>query len=250
MAVGDPELKPGPEETLDTLFGGRLQLLQPEHGYRFSVDAVLLADFARPKVGDRVVDLGAGCGVVSLILAMNPAPSSITGIEFEPGTASLASRNVRLNAMESRVRMVTGDIAVPADHFEPESFDLAVSNPPFGSPASGRTSPKQGRAAARHEIHSTLEDFLKAAAFLVRYGGRLALIYRSAGLPRLFRGLETAGFTPKRMRFVHGRLRSPGKLALVQAVKGGGEELFVEPPLVLYREDGSYTVELESLYSK
>ncbi len=248
--IRDSEPRPRPGETLDALFGGRLKLRQPERGYRFSMDVVLLADFARPKIGDRVADLGAGCGVISLILALNPAPSSVTGIELDSGMASLASENVQLNAMESKVRMVTGDLTRPADLFPPESFDLAVANPPYGSPGTGRISPMEDRASARHELHSTLEDFLRAAAFLVRYGGRLAVIYRAAGLPRLLRGLEAAGFTPKRMRFVHGRKASPGKLALIHSVKGGGEELIVEPPLILYREDGSYTTELQRLYAK
>jgi len=244
------ESTPGPEETLDTLFGGRLHILQRKNGYRFSMDAVLLANFATPVAGDRVIDLGTGCGVVALVLALNPAPACIIGLEIQSDLASLAQKNVRLNGLEERIRIRMGDLKSVTQWYAPESFDLAVINPPFGIPGSGRMNPTAEKAVARHEILGSLKDFLRSAAFLVRFSGKLTIIYRAQRLAYLFQSLQAVGFTPKRLRMVHGRMETPAKMVLVTATKGGGEELRVEPPLILFNRDGSYSEELQGIYCK
>ncbi|MBI4775413.1 MAG: tRNA1(Val) (adenine(37)-N6)-methyltransferase [Deltaproteobacteria bacterium] len=242
------EPTPGPEETQDALFGGRLHILQRKNGYRFSMDAVLLAKFATPAAGDRIIDLGTGCGVVSLVLALDPAPRCIVGLEVQSDLASLARKNVRLNGMEERIEIRTGDLKSVTQWYAPESFDLAVVNPPFGLPGSGRMNPTAEKAVARHEILGSLKDFLRSAAFLVRFSGKLTIIYRAQRLAYLFQSLQTVGFTPKRLRMVHGRMETPAKMVLLTATKGGGQELRVEPPLILFNRDGSYSDELKDLY--
>ena len=239
---------PGPEETLDTLFGDRLQILQRKNGYRFSMDAVLLAWFATPAAGDRIIDLGTGCGVVSLLLALDAAPKCIVGLEIQSDLASLAEKNVRLNGMEDRIRIRMGDLKSVTQWYAPESFDQAVVNPPFGIPGAGRLNPTVEKALARHEILGSLKDFLRSAAYLVRFSGKITVIYRAQRLAYLFQSLQTVGFTPKRLRMVHGRLETPAKMVLVTATKGGGEELRVEPPLILFNSDGSYSADLKAIY--
>src|SRR5512142_2897638 len=91
------------EETLDTLFGGRLKILQRQEGYRFSIDALLLAHFADPHPRDRIIDLGTGCGVITLILVFRRKAEAVTGIEVQPALADLARRNAALNRFSSRI---------------------------------------------------------------------------------------------------------------------------------------------------
>ena len=95
---------------------------------------VLLAWFATPAAGDRIIDLGTGCGVVSLLLALDAAPKCIVGLEIQSDLASLAEKNVRLNGMEDRIRIRMGDLRSVTEWYAPESFDQAVVNPPLRNP--------------------------------------------------------------------------------------------------------------------
>jgi tRNA1Val (adenine37-N6)-methyltransferase len=186
--------------------------------------------------------------VVSLVLALDAAPKRIVGLEIQSDLAELAQKNVRLNGMEDRIRIRLGDLRSVTRWYAPESFDLAVLNPPFGVPGTGRLNPTAEKALARHEILGSLEDFLRSAAYLVRFSGRLTVIYRAQRLVSLFQSLQAVGFTPKRLCMVHGRMETPAKMVLVTATKGGGEELRVDPPLILFNSDGSYSKDLKAIY--
>src|ERR671914_1780157 len=117
------------DETLDALFGGGLQLYQKKQGYRFSIDSILLANFATIRSGNKVIDLGTGNGVVPLILAYRYPSISVTGVEIQRQMADRAARNVRLNGYEDRIAIACMDISSAAEHFKPESCDLVVCNP-------------------------------------------------------------------------------------------------------------------------
>lgn len=116
--------------TRDALFNGKLVLTQEKGGYRFSVDALLLAGLTRVKSQDRVADLGTGCGVVLLVMAHRKLGRKLTGIEIQSGLATLARRNVDANGFSERITIEHLDFRKSADHFTPGSFDLVVSNPP------------------------------------------------------------------------------------------------------------------------
>ena len=74
----------GRSETLDTILGGALSIVQPFSGYRFSIDSILLGRFARPRARDRVLELGAGCGVISIMLAAFYQPREVVALELQP----------------------------------------------------------------------------------------------------------------------------------------------------------------------
>src|SRR5260221_10471067 len=133
------------DETRDTILGGRLILIQPKRGYRFSVEAILLGRFARAGTRDRVFELGAGCGVVSILIAALARPREVVAVELQPHLAGLIARNAVLNDLES-VSAVCADIrSRKIQHVEPASFDLIVANPPYRAIATGRENPEHGR---------------------------------------------------------------------------------------------------------
>lgn len=239
---------PTGDETLDSLFQGRLKLLQPRKGYRFSLDPVLLVGLTRVRRRDRVVDLGTGCGVVPLLLAFRGAASHLTGVEIQPSLAALARRNVALNGFARLVEVLEADLRlIQRDHI-PGPTSLVLSNPPYREIATGRLNPDRERASARHELLADLGAVVKAAARLLPDKGRLALIYPARRLPRLLEEVTEGGFAPKRLTLIHGSLDSPAKLAHLEAVRGGGEELQVNPPFAVYRADGRYTTEMAAMY--
>ena len=239
---------PAGEETLDSLFQGRLKILQPREGYRFSLDSVLLAGLTQVRRRDRVVDLGTGCGVVPLLLAFRGAAAHLIGLEIQPSLAALARRNVELNGFSRRVDILEADLRLIQRDQVPGPVSLVVSNPPYREITSGRLNPNREKAFARHELLADLGAVVKAAARLLPEKGRLALIYPARRLPRLFKEVSGAGFTPKRLTLIHGSLDSPGKLAHLEAIKGGGEELRINKPFAVYGADRKYTVEMAAMY--
>ena len=239
---------PAGDETLDSLFQGRLKILQPRKGYRFSLDSVLLAGLTQARRRDRVVDLGTGCGVVPLLLAFRGAAAHLTGVEIHPPLAALARRNVMLNGFSRLVEILEADLRLIQRDQIPGPVSLVVSNPPYREIASGRLNPNREKAFARHELLADLGAVVKAAARLLPTKGRLVLIYPARRLSRLFREVIEAGFTPKCLTLIHGSLDLPAKLAHLEAIRGGGEELRINKPFAVYGADRRYTAEMAAMY--
>jgi tRNA1(Val) A37 N6-methylase TrmN6 len=235
---------PMTEETLDALFHGKLRLFQSRSGYRFSLDALLLAHFVSVKPKEKVVDLGTGNGVIPLVLASLHSQVSITGIEFQPAMAERAERNVKLNGLEGRVQIRRGDVRAIDTVAPPESFDVVVCNPPFRKPNSGRISPNDEKRVARHELQGELGDFLAAGAFLLRLKGRMALVYSARRAVDVLSGLRLARVEPKRLRMVHSFADIDASLVLVEGVKGGRSGIEILPPLIVYRRNKGYRAEV------
>jgi tRNA1Val (adenine37-N6)-methyltransferase len=235
---------------LDTLFDGRLRVVQELDGYRFSLDAVLLADFVRLGGGERVIDLGTGVGIIPLILAQKRGRAiEIVGVEIQKKLAALAQANVRNGGVEDLIHIHQGDIKEIGDLFPPSSFDVVVSNPPYYRISSGRVNPSSQKAIARHEIMCTLDDVLQAARYLLKEGGRIVVIFPAHRSITLFASLRSAMLEPKALRWVYSREKEDAKFILTDAYKRGGEGVEVLPPFFVYAHDGTYTPEMARLYS-
>ncbi|MGH7780337.1 MAG: tRNA1(Val) (adenine(37)-N6)-methyltransferase [Candidatus Binataceae bacterium] len=230
-------------ETVDAILGGSITLLQPRRGYRFSVEAILLARFATTKPRDRVLDLGAGCGVVAIALAMLGGAKRVVALEIQPAMAALAERNAALNDLPD-VRVICTDLrSRRIAGLAPASFDLVVANPPFHAVRAGRGSPDLSRRVARGESAASIVDFAKAARRYVRNGGRVALVFAAPRSAELISTMRSNRLEPKRIRFVHPRVELAATAVLVEARADGGAEVIVEPPLVLHDRAGRYTEE-------
>lgn len=241
-------LQAGDGETLDELTGYRLRIAQPRHGYRFSLDPLLLADFAGVGKGDRVADLGTGCGVIPLLLARREPSATITGVEFLDCMARIAERNVRANDLSDRIEIVEDDVIRLKARFAVSSFDLVVANPPYRKPDTGKISPRAGRDGARHETTATLADFLSAAKYLVKESGRICFIYHTCRLTELMAQAALQKLAVLRLRMVHGNTAAPARMFLVELMKGRTGELRVEPPLMVREADGGYSAEKLRIY--
>ena len=227
----------------DTLRPFKLTIRQPRDGYRFSLDPLLLCDFVTVRPGDRVVDLGTGCGVMPLVLARREEAAQFVGVEFQPEMAALARENVAANDFADRITIETTDILQHKKLSPDSAFDLVISNPPYRSPGSGKISPRAGRDLARHESTAGLEGFLAAAKYLVKPSGRICMIYHPERLAEFMTTAAAMKLAPTRLRMVHGTLGVPARMFLVELVKGRKGTLQILPPLVVYNEDGSYTAD-------
>ena len=236
------------EEALDTLFGGRLKVLQKKRGYRFSIDALLLAHFAEPDPDDRIIDLGTGCGIVPLILFFRKKSKKITGVEVQPSLADLARRNAVLNRCSSRFQVWEDDLRKLDQRVKRESFDLVLTNPPYRRVGSGRVNPHTEKAIARHEIQATLEEVLQATHYLLKDKGRLVMIYPASRVADLMRGLSKCHLEPKRVQFVHSHENDEARLVLVEAHKEGHAQVKILPPFYLFKSSGDYTPAARELF--
>jgi tRNA1Val (adenine37-N6)-methyltransferase len=218
-------------------------LKQPAQGYRFSVDALLLACFVQPRPGQRLLDLGAGCGVVGLgILLQNPDMKLLAvGIDADPEMVGLAEQNGRELGLADRSSAMCLDVgSIRTDsRIWPESFDQVVTNPPYRAAEQGRPCSDECKHRARFETEASFADFAAGAAYALKNRSRFALVHLAEKCLSVTETLRRHRLEPKRMRFVHGRKDSPAKLVLLEAVKNGRVGVAVEPPLFLYDQDRS-----------
>ena len=214
-------------------------LFQPEKGHKFSIDSLLLSCFVNPKPKDRIVDIGCGCGVISfgILLRNMDKDLEVVGIDFDTSMIECATKNAYKLGLHDIFRPILMDIVKvkEARTLAPEQFNIAVMNPPYRNLGSGRISPYSLKNKARFEQMALLEDFIKAAKYLVKNRGRLYLVYLCERMSYLFEVLKKYRFEPKRIRFIHGHKQNPSKVFLLEAVKNGSPSLIVEPPLIQYK---------------
>jgi tRNA1Val (adenine37-N6)-methyltransferase len=233
--------------TLDSIRD--IRLYQPKNGYRFSVDSLLLFDFVNLRKAKSIADLGAGSGIIGILLAGKYPEASVDLFELQDNLAGIAEKNVILNRCEDRVRVIKCDLReLQAASSAHPRYDLVVSNPPFRRLKSGRLNIEEEKAIARHEITLRLHECINAASALLRNRGRLCMIYHPCRLSELLNVMRGKGIEAKRMRFVHSTTSSEAKMVLLEAVQGGRVGLKVEEPLYVYGEDGRYTEEMERIY--
>ncbi len=222
-----------PDETLDTFFDGKLQVIQKKKGYRFSMDAVLLSQFVKIRKDERVIDLGTGCGILPLLLSQTTKARSLVGVEIQAGLAECAKKNVLLNHLEDRMSILQQDLRELGKTFPPGSFDVVLSNPPYRKYRSGRINPSMEKAIARHEMRGTLEDLISVASYLLPAKGRCYYIFPATRTVDLLLALRSRKLEPKRLQFVHPHIGEDAKFILVESIKTSGVELKVTAPLIL-----------------
>lgn len=217
-------------------------LAQPTSGFRFGLDALLLACFL-PQGPKRLLDLGTGCGAVALGWLLRDAygEGRAVGLDSNPEMVACARENSERIGLADRLEAVQADVAdtrLARAPVHPESFDLVACNPPYREPGSGRLPRDAGRRAAMFDAanqSASLSDFVATSAYALPERGRACLVFLAERLPALLGELAARRLEPKRLRLVHPRQARPARLALVEARKNGRPGLVVEPPLFLYK---------------
>lgn len=160
----------------------------------------------------------------------------------------MARRSVQYNHLEDRVRIVTGDIREAAALFGAASFHVITVNPPYMIGAHGLKNDNEAKYIARHEVLCTLEDVLRESERILPDKGRFYMVHRPFRLAEILSGMSRHRMEPKRMRLVHPYIDKEPNMVLLEGVKGANPRMTVEPPLVVYNKDGTYTDELLELY--
>jgi len=217
--------------TTDWLFEGKLSLLQPTQGYRYSMDPfVLCSQVPADCSTDRILDVGCGCGIIPAILGHCFPQARITGVEIQTTLAGIAVKNVINNNLEETISIVNADIK----NFTPpqgERFELVISNPPYKKHNTGRLNPDIQKAIARHEIAMDIQTLAAKADTLLGHGGRFMIIFPCERLQDIEQAVQTTSIHPEWIRYVHtGRQKTP-KLVIFSGRKDISITKRILPPI-------------------
>ncbi len=221
--------------------------------HHFSTDTILLAHFAAPKNGDRIVELGTGCGTIPLLLIRDTAPQRITAVDIQPEAIDLLEHSIRRNTENgieraSLIHPVLGDIREMHTRVPAGECDLVICNPPYKLGGSGIISPDSAKKIALHETECTLDDICAAAEWLLRFGGRFVLCQRPERLTDVLGALRAHGMEPKRLRMVQGRVGKAPKLFLCEAKRGAKPGYMDVLPALIVEDENGFTPEMRAIY--
>ncbi|MGQ4558721.1 tRNA1(Val) (adenine(37)-N6)-methyltransferase [Levilactobacillus hammesii] len=243
-----PELKAG--ERIDQLYSQDVQIIQSPEVFAFSLDAVLLADFAKlpSRQSSQTVDLCAGNGAVGLFMS-HKTRGQIAEVEIQPRLADMARRSVQLNALTSQMTVYEGDLAQVNQWIPKDSADVVTCNPPyFADLPDSQKNPNSYLAIARHEIKTDLATVVATTSGLLKMNGKAYFVHRPDRLLQLLDLMAANRLAPKRIRLVHPKPGKEANMVLVEAIKDGkpGGLRFLAP-LTVYDQAGDYTPEVKAL---
>ncbi|MDO4536448.1 MAG: tRNA1(Val) (adenine(37)-N6)-methyltransferase, partial [Clostridium perfringens] len=232
------------DETLDDLQLKDIYIIQKKEGFRFGVDAVLLANFANVKRKHRVMDLCTGTGIVPLIIKGKREPEKIVGLEIQEDFVEMAKRSLEINNFKEDMEFIQGDLKNIKLLKGFEKFDVVTVNPPYKLEKSGIVNLKDKYAIARHEVMCNLENVIEASRILLKDNGRLYMIHRPERLADIFCIMRKYRIEPKRVQMIHPNTKKAANIVLVEGQRDGGAYLKWEAPLYVYNDDGTYSDEI------
>lgn len=235
-------------ERLDDLQVNGYEIIQHPGKFCFGMDAVLLANFARVKKGERALDLGTGTGIIPILLTAKTEGEHFVGLEIQEESADMAERSVVHNHLEDKVNIIKGDIKEATKLFGAASFDVITTNPPYMIGQHGIANASDAKAIARHEVLCTLDDILRESAQVLKPRGRFYMVHRPFRLAEIFSKMIAAGIEPKRMRMVHPFVDKEPNMVLIEGMRDANSRMTVERPLIVYKEVGVYSDELLGEY--
>jgi len=240
------------EERIDEIGFGNLRLIQKPEDFCYGIVAVLLAAFAEIRRNARVIDLGTGTGIIPIILSHKTEASEIIGVEIQEDSYERGMRNISLNSLEDRIKLIHSDVKylIRDKKAEACSFDAVLTNPPYIKSGGGLKNKQGPKAIARHETTAGLTDFIREAALLLKDRGDFYMVHRPNRLVDICVLCRQNKLEPKEIRFVSPNKESAPNILLIHCVKHGNPDLKFLDPLYVYREDGNYTDEIMELYER
>ena len=236
------------DERLDDLQIKGYKIIQHPDKFCFGMDAVLLSAFATVNEGEKALDLGTGTGILPILLEAKNAGEHYTGLEIQPESVGMARRSVLYNDLQERIDIIEGDIKEASKIFGKASMEVVTSNPPYMTNHHGLKNPNDAKAIARHELLCSLDDVIRESAAVLKPRGRAYFVHRPSRLVEIFEAMRKYRLEPKRMRLVYPYVDKEPNMVLVEGVRGGGAQLTVEPPLIVYDAPGEYTEEILKIY--
>lgn len=238
------------DERIDQLMRYELEIIQSPSVFSFSLDAILLGEFAAVPKHNRaqIVDLCSGNGVVALLLSQK-TKSSITAIELQERLADMAQRSIQLNHLEEQITMIQGNLADAYQWIKKDSVDVITCNPPY-FPVSEKSmkNPNQHLAIARHELYTNLEEIMQASSGLLKMNGKAYFVHRPDRLLEILDAMRRNRLAPKKIQLVYPKKEREANTLLIEGIKDGKETgLKILPPMFVYNENNEYLPEVRRM---
>ena len=238
-------------ERIDDLEFNNLKIIQNEKEFCFGMDAVLLSDFAKDiKQNSKIIDFGTGTGILPILLSGKTENTKIYGIEIQEKMAEMATRSVKLNKLENKIKIINEDIKNLKNIFKKNTFDVVITNPPYKINNTGLKNENEGKLISRHEVKCNLEDIIISAKDMLKDKGVFYMVHRPERIVDICELLRKYKIEPKIIRFVYPKKEKEANLVLIKAVKNARKFLKIEKPLIIYEENGNYTEEIFKIYNK
>lgn len=239
-------------ERIDDLQIGGLKIIQNPEWFCFGTDAVLLADYASKSIkkNARVLDMCSGNGIIPILLSAKSKAAEIYGLEIQDCVAEMASRSVKMNGLEDKIKMFCGDLKTADALFGRSFFNNIICNPPYKEAGGGLTNKNDPVTLARHEILCSLEDIIRVSSILLEPYGKLCMIHRPERLADILCLMRAYKIEPKRLRFIHPTADKTATMILVEGAYCGKPKLFLDPPLYVYKEPNVYSDEILHIYNR
>lgn len=238
-------------ERIDDLEYEGLKIIQNSKWFCFGIDSVLLSDFAKNiKKDAKVLDIGTGTGIISILLSKKSNSKKIYAIEIQKEVADMAKRSVKLNNLEEKIEIINDNIKNINQYLENNTLDAIVTNPPYKKMSTGKVNVEKNKLVSRHEIECDLDDIIKVSYKLLKQKGEFYMVHRTDRLSEIIYKMKQNKLEPKQIRFVYSSVNKEPKLVLIKAVKDGNELTKVDSPLIVYNEDGKYSEEILKIYNK
>lgn len=225
---------------------GREFFINVTKNHAFGTDAVLLADFAKPKTRDRLCDLGTGCGIIPFLMLRDGKLLSAVGVDISDEAIFLAEKTASELQLQN-FKAVNCDLKELKGKVEFGCHTLVTCNPPYKAAGAGLKNPNQRAMVARHEVACCLEDIIAVSAKLLQTSGRLCICHRPERLSELICLMSSYKIEPKRLRTVAQRRGEEPWLVLVEGKRCANKGLRIEPTLYV-EENGSFSKEMLEIY--
>ncbi len=221
------------------------------------MDAVMAAAAvpADARMPMRILDAGAGVGVLGLCLARRVPTAHVTLVEIDAALASLAEQNAARNQLGDRVRVIVQDICAGGAAFDPvnghpelqaSSFDHVVSNPPYHVEGRGSASPNMTKARAHAMPEVELDAWIRFLTGAAKTGGTVTIIHRVEALPELLSTLSPR-FGGLKLLPLHSRAGEAARRVIVQGIKGSRAPLALLPGLVLHADTDGFSPTIDAI---
>ena len=235
-------------ERIDDLELDGLKIIQRDVGYKFSTDSVLLSNFGKARPFEKYVDLCSGSGVVAILFSYKNKIEKAYAIEIQENLADMAKRSIKLNHLDNKIEVICADLKDGVKIFGHETIDTITVNPPYNKV--GEISEDAEIAIATHEIKLKLDELILVSSKLLKYGGKLFIVYRADRIADLICELKKNNLEPKVIEFVYPNNKKEANLVLIEAKKGAKSGAKILKPLIICNDDGTMTKEVQKIYGK
>lgn len=241
-----------PDERIDDLNrtlpdGTKLGIIQNKNWFCFGIDAVILSDFADVKPNDEVIDLGTGTGIIPILISAKKNARHIDALEICGNVCDMARRSVKMNNLENKITVINADLV---NYRSEKQYDSVICNPPYKPKGTGLLNEREEVLIARHEQKCNLSDVLSTASRLLKPFGRFSMIHRPERLADIICLMREKKLEPKRIRYVYSNMKKPPVMVMVEGRKCARPYIKTQPPLLIYKSDGTYTDEIYNIYNK